>query len=538
MRAYPLSELAELLEARLTGDSAYVVRGPATLTEAGPGEISFLAHPAYKGQLETTRAGAVVVAEDVETGRDDLNVLRVADPGRAFSRVILAFAEEDPEPEPGVHPSAVLAPGAEVHPESTVGPLCTVESGAKVGAGSVLVARVHVGHCARIGQRSVLHPGVVLYPRVEVGDDCIVHGGAVVGADGFGFEPTPGGWEKTPQCGTVVIEDEVEIGANVTIDRGRFGATRIQAGAKLDNLVHLGHNVQVGRAAMLVAQTGVAGSSRIGERAILAGQAGISGHIVVGDGARVGGSSAVFKDVPNGQDVFGVPAGPEGPSSLRIQAWLAASLGGLLERVRALHGARGPARRRRDLARGPDRGPRVSRQRTLRTAVEFEGVGLHSGETVTNVRLLPAAPGDRGRVRAGRPGGRARPFPPTSPTTRRRSAGPVSRGAAPRSRRSSTSSPACSGLQVDNVMVETERVPRCPASTAARSQFVELFKQGGHRSSSATRRKHVQARPSPCTCARARRPWSRCPPTRTRLSSPVRGLASRSPGSVAAPSRP
>jgi len=311
MRAYPLSELAELCEAQLAGEASVIIRGPATLTEAGPEDVSFLAHPGYKNQLEETRAGAVVVGLDIDTTRKDLNLLRVADPGRAFSRVILAFAEQDPEPTPGIHPSAVVAPDAEVHPEASVGPLCTIDSGAHIGAGSQLIARVHIGRQARVGERSTLHPGVVLYTRVEVGSDCILHGGAIVGADGFGFEPTPEGWEKTPQCGTVVIEDDVEIGANVTIDRGRFGATRIQCGAKLDNLVHLGHNVQVERNAMLVAQTGVAGSSRIGERAILAGQAGVSGHIVIGAGARVGGSSAVFKDVPPGEDVFGLPAGPK-----------------------------------------------------------------------------------------------------------------------------------------------------------------------------------------------------------------------------------
>jgi UDP-3-O-[3-hydroxymyristoyl] glucosamine N-acyltransferase len=180
----------------------------------------------------------------------------------------------------------------------------------------------------------VLHSGVRVYSRVSIGARCIIHSGTVLGSDGYGFEPTREGWSKIPQVGTVVVEDEVEIGANCAVDRGRFGATRICRGAKLDNLVHLAHNVIIGEAALVIAQVGVAGSSRIGKRAILAGQAGIAGHVVIGDGARLGAQSGVSVDIPAGQDWMGSPAHPRGET---LRSWtLLPRLPELHQRVREL----------------------------------------------------------------------------------------------------------------------------------------------------------------------------------------------------------
>jgi UDP-3-O-[3-hydroxymyristoyl] glucosamine N-acyltransferase len=179
-----------------------------------------------------------------------------------------------------------------------------------------------------------VHPHVTLYARVRVGARCVIHSGAVLGADGYGFEPTREGWDKIPQCGTVVVEDDVEIGANVTIDRARFGATRIGRGAKLDNLVQIGHNVVIGEHALVIAQTGIAGSSRVGRRAILAGQVGVAGHVEIGDGARIAGQAGVFSDVPAGADYLGWPARPRG-EALRVLA-LQNKLPELSDRVREL----------------------------------------------------------------------------------------------------------------------------------------------------------------------------------------------------------
>ncbi|MCP3919314.1 MAG: UDP-3-O-(3-hydroxymyristoyl)glucosamine N-acyltransferase [bacterium] len=306
-----LSEIAELCGATLTGDGARVVSGPASLAEAGPDEISFLTDRRYLTQLAETRAAAVLVREDVEVEREGLALLVCDDPGRAFSRVILAFAPEQPSVVPGVHASAVVDASAEIASDASVGPLCVVGPGVRIASGAVLHPNVTIGAGVDIGPGTVVHPGAVLYAHVRVGARCLIHAGAVLGADGFGFEPTPNGWEKTPQAGTVVLEDDVEVGANVTIDCARFGATRIGRGVKIDNLVHLAHNVQVGEGAMFLAQSAVSGSTRVGRGAIFAGKAACAGHLEIGAGARLGGASAVFKDVAPGEEVFGVPAGPK-----------------------------------------------------------------------------------------------------------------------------------------------------------------------------------------------------------------------------------
>lgn len=307
MTALTLKSLALLTGARLEGDGSRAVTGPASLEEATGTEISFLT-AADRSRLEATAAAAVVLGEDIPCTREDLVLLRCADPQAAFNQVVEAFAPERPVPAPGVHPQAVIEPGAEVDSSASVGPFCHLEAGVRIGAGAILHARVTIRTGASVGERTELHPGVVLYPHVSIGSDCILHAGSIIGADGFGFEPSATGWTKTPQGGTVEIADDVEIGANVTIDCARFKATRIGRGVKIDNLVHVAHNCQVGEGSMLVAQAGVAGSTRLGKRVILAGQAGLSGHLTIGDGAQIGGASAVFKDVPAGETWWGSPA--------------------------------------------------------------------------------------------------------------------------------------------------------------------------------------------------------------------------------------
>jgi len=319
MTSITLAELAKSLGVRLEGDGALTVTGPASLREAGPTEVSFLAQPRYASQLETTRAAAVVVAEDFEVERKDLVLLRCSDPNAAFTAVIRAFIDEAPAIPAGVHPSAVVDPSAEVDASAVIGPLCCIAAEASIGRGAHLVSGVHIGARAKVGAGSVLHPGVVLYESVSVGADCILHAGAVLGSDGYGFEPGAAGWTKVPQCGTVIVEDRVELGANVTIDRARFGATHICSGVKVDNLVHIAHNVVVGENALLVAQVGVSGSTHIGPWAILGGKVGIAGHLDIGQGARVGGGSDVFTDVPAGVDFLGSPARAR-METLRAQA--------------------------------------------------------------------------------------------------------------------------------------------------------------------------------------------------------------------------
>ena len=287
-----LSEIAEICGATLVGDGRRCVVGPAGLAEAGPEEVSFLADERYRTQLRETRAGAVIVQPGTEAPREDLALLCCEDPNTAFSAVVRLFAGEEHAAPPGVHPSAVVHPAVELGAGVSIGPVCTVGEG------------------ARIGDDVVLHAGVVIYPGVRIGARCTIHAGAVIGSEGFGFEPSKDGWEKIPQCGTVVLEDDVEVGANATIDRARFGATLIGRGVKIDNLVHIAHNCVIGPGAMLCAQGGTAGSVHLGARVILAGQVGISGHITIGDGARVGAKSAVFGDLAGGAEYLGYPARP------------------------------------------------------------------------------------------------------------------------------------------------------------------------------------------------------------------------------------
>jgi len=334
MIRHTAQQLAELCGAVLEGDGGRVLVGPASLAEAQPDQISFVRSARQGRELDRSAAGALVVPQDLIVSGTGRSLLRVTDPSRAFSRVVEAFRRELPRPQAGIHPSAVVAAGARIAPEACVGPLCHVAEGAEIGPRAVLHAGVVVGPHARVGADSVLHPGVVLYDGVELGARCLLHAGTVLGSDGFGFEPTREGWEKVPQCGTVVVGDDVEMGANCAIDRGRFGPTRIGNGVKFDNLVHVAHNVVIEDGALLIAQVGVAGSSRIGPRAILAGQAGVAGHITIGAGARVGAQSGVGQDVAPGADHFGSPSRDKG-EALRIHAMLG-RLGELFARVKEL----------------------------------------------------------------------------------------------------------------------------------------------------------------------------------------------------------
>ena len=313
MRKRTLTELAELSGATLEGDGARVMRGPASLVEAGADEISFLVDEKYVGQLEATRAGAVIVSRDLAVARDDLTVLRADDPNQAFSEVVLAFAGDwaGPDPEPGVHPEALVDATAVIGAGTHVGPFCVIGPGVVIGANCVLHEGVSVQNRSTIGDDCELHAGVVLRPRVHVGSRCVLHSGVVVGADGFGYDPVPPkGWRKVPQCGGVRIGDDVEIGSNSCIDRGRFGDTRIGNGVKIDNLVQVAHNCVVGDHALLCAQVGVSGSTTLGPWVVAGGRVAFAGHIEVGAGARFGGAAGAFSDLEGGKEYMGLPARP------------------------------------------------------------------------------------------------------------------------------------------------------------------------------------------------------------------------------------
>lgn len=328
------SEIAEICGAVLEGDGSVELVGPSTLRDARGDQVSFLGNDLYSGELESTQAGAVVLAHGVKVARDDLALLRCDDPNSAFTRVIGEFQQERELPVAGIHPTAWVDPTASVGLDASVGPNASIGAGAVIGAGAALHANVVVGAGSVVGDACALYPGVVLYPGVTLGERVIVHGGSVIGSDGFGFDPEADGWVKVPQCGTVEIGDDVEIGANCAIDRGRFGPTSIGVGVKIDNLVHIAHNVDVGAGSLLVAQVGISGSARLGRGVILAGKAGVSGHIEVGDGARVGAKSGVTKSIGGDGDYLGMPARPMS-QELRVRV-AQRRLPELIKTVRAL----------------------------------------------------------------------------------------------------------------------------------------------------------------------------------------------------------
>jgi UDP-3-O-[3-hydroxymyristoyl] glucosamine N-acyltransferase len=306
MPKIPLSELAGAIGARLEGDPTFEVSGIAPLERAGPDDLSFLANPRYEAAALASAAGALVTGRDFPA--DGRNILRCENPYLGFARAV-AMLSPDPPVVAGVHPTAIVDPSASIPASAAVGPLAVVGSGVELGEGVVIGAGSHLEDGVRIGAGTRLFPRVTVHRGTTLGERCVVQSGCVLGADGFGYATDDGGvHHRVPQRGGLTIGDDVDLGANVTIDRGSAGNTVIGDGCKIDNLVQIAHNVRIGRNAMIVAQVGVAGSTVIGDRVVLGGQAGIIGHARIGDRARIGGQAGVIGDVPAGMEVSGYPA--------------------------------------------------------------------------------------------------------------------------------------------------------------------------------------------------------------------------------------
>jgi UDP-3-O-[3-hydroxymyristoyl] glucosamine N-acyltransferase len=339
--AYTPAEIAAIVGAvRTAGSTTRTVTDIASLTSARAGDLSFLGNPKYKAQVAASAASVVLLPPDYPgEPRPDQVYIFVENPSVALARVCARIEQALwPKPAPGIHPSAVVAPSAQVDASAHVGPLCVVEAGASIAAGTVLQASVFVGHDAQLGRDNFIQPGCVIAAACVLGDRVRLQPGVVVGSDGFGYEFVNGRHEKVPQIGTVVIGNDVEIGANAALDRARFSRTVVGEGTKIDNLVQIAHNVVIGKHCILCAQVGISGSTTLEDYVILGGQAGVAGHLTLGKGAKAGGQTGIFSDLEPGAYVLGNPAIPV-MLSRRI-AVLRQRLPDLFRRVERLEQAR------------------------------------------------------------------------------------------------------------------------------------------------------------------------------------------------------
>ena len=328
--------LAKLVGGELEGDPEIRITGIAGIKEARKGDITFLANDKYAPLLQNSKAAACIVTKRVED--PSIPVIRVKNPDLAFATIVEEVAQP-PLPHPaGIHPTAVVAEDAEIGKDVCIEAYCVVESGAKIGERSVISPYVYIGHQTTLGKDCFIHPHVVIRERIEVGNRVIIHAGSVVGSDGFGYTTVDGVHHKIPQIGTVVLEDDVEIGANVAIDRARFNQTLIGRGTKIDNLVQIAHNCDVGEDALIVAQSGLSGGTVVGRGAIVMAQAGTTGHLRIGERAFIGARAGLHRDVPDGARVFGSPAVEEHAWHRSVSALK--RLPELLRRVRRLERSR------------------------------------------------------------------------------------------------------------------------------------------------------------------------------------------------------
>jgi len=330
--SYSAAEIAQRLGGEVIGNHEVELLGFAPADQAKRGDLTFAENEIFFARAEQSAAAAVIVDADVRTGSGK-TLIRVPQARVAFAKALEIFFPEPTLP-PGIHPSAVVAASAKIDPAVYVGPNCVIGENAMIGKGTILHAGNYVGVECQLGESCVLFPNVTLYPKAQLGARVRVHAGTVIGSDGYGYVQEKGIHRKVPQIGNVIIGDDVEIGANVTIDRGALGPTVIGKGTKIDNLVQIAHNVQIGENCLLIAQVGVAGSTKLGNYVILAGQAGIAGHLKLGNQVTIAAQSGVMNDIPDGQCWLGSPAQPDRNTK---RQWIAQQrLPELLKRVKAL----------------------------------------------------------------------------------------------------------------------------------------------------------------------------------------------------------
>lgn len=317
---FKLAEIASELGGEIVGDPEVMITGVGKIEEAEEGELTFLANPKYSKYLSKTRASAVIVSQDITEGFGK-SIIRTKNPYYAFLQSVNLFHPPVPLIEKGIHPTAIIGEESELGKELAIGPYVVIGKRCMIGSGSICMPGVVIGDDVKIGEGCTLHANVCLRERIVLGNRVIIHNGSVIGSDGFGFAPEGGKYFKIPQVGNVVIEDDVEIGANVTVDRATLGETRIKNGAKLDNLIQVAHNCTIGENTVIAAQSGLSGSTHLGKNIRIGGQVGFAGHLEVGDGVAIGAQSGVHKSIPPGEFIFGSPALPH-KEAFRIQAAL------------------------------------------------------------------------------------------------------------------------------------------------------------------------------------------------------------------------
>ena len=311
-----LGEIADIVNGEIIGDANLVITGICGIKEAQEGDLTFLANSKYGPLVDKTKASAVLVDRRTHVSKP---AIRTDNPSLAFAKVASLVVGDEVFYCQGIHSTAVIGKDTNLAQGINVGPYAVIEDQVSVGEGAMIGAGCFIGHKTTVGKGCLIYPHTTIRERVQIGNRVIIHSGTVIGSDGFGFVDVQGAHEKIPQIGTVVIEDDVEIGANVTIDRARFDKTFIGRGTKIDNLVQIAHNVQIGENCIIVAQVGISGSSKVEKNAILAGQVGVVGHLTIGEGAIIAAQSGVSKSIPPHTKVFGSPAKPHA-LALRVNA--------------------------------------------------------------------------------------------------------------------------------------------------------------------------------------------------------------------------
>jgi UDP-3-O-[3-hydroxymyristoyl] glucosamine N-acyltransferase len=327
-----VAEVADFLNGEVIGDGTAVLKGLASLKDATASDLAFLADLRFKNQLAGCEAGAILVSVDIEC--EGKTLIRVEDPDAAFNKMVLRLRPAPRQPEAGVHKTAVVDAGAEIDSAASVGPYCVIESGVKIAAGAVLYSHVAVDRNTVIGSNTVIWPMVSIREECVIGDNCLIHAGVVIGFDGFGFNNKQGVWEKVPQLGNVVIGNNVELGASVTISRGRFSSTVLGDGVKVDASSQIGHGAKIGKNSYIGAQSGFGGSCEIGDYVTIAPHSGVAPSVKICDQVILAAQTAVLKDIDEKGTYWGIPALPHMQQKRRkINT---ANMGELIDEVKEL----------------------------------------------------------------------------------------------------------------------------------------------------------------------------------------------------------